>query len=418
VQHQRIHKYNNNNNTRNEEERAITSTITYSSLSNPKMPNTVPNNHFATAAVGTVACTDTGDDIEMHLLIAENDDLKQISGAKKPEDGLLLQRLILWLDERLNVKMLMRVWGPRLEFVVRLMLVATFLDDSFHTVIHFSEHTNQISEQGCLSLLESISPKLVGIVATVALGIGLLAQFLGVFCLLMLFQPDYATKALICWMITQPVLYGQLSNIEFVAESLSLIGGLLMLRAHLVFTQTSHGSGTHTQLLGRLLLPTMYLYYAGIFFFSVSTLDETSDIVVYVSSLSIFIINTVVLLGLVICSTLIAIGLKSRLVAFLLALINLSFVCYQHPFFRFISLEDGVWKYDEDNMSTMPRVSLPTNILPGDFDPLQIYNLHRYYFFLGLSTSGALLLLAQFGPGEIAIQKDEILLPVVARAQD
>jgi len=381
------------------------------------MSNTVPKNHVAIAAAGTVASgTDNGDDIEMHLLISENDDLKQKSGAKKSDEGLL-QRLILWLDERLNVKMLMRVWGPRLEFVVRLMLVATFLDDSFHTVTHFSEHTNQISEQGCLNLLESISPKLVGFVATVALGIGLLAQFLGVFCLIMLFQPDYATKSLICWTITQPVLYGQLSNVEFVAESLSLIGGLLMLRAHLVFKQTRHGSGKYTQLLGRLLLPTMYLYYAGLFFFSVSTLDETSNLAVYVSSLSMFIVNTAMLLGLVVCSILIATGLKSRLVAFLLALVNLGFVCYQHPFFRFVWLEDGDWKYDEDNMS-MPRVSLPTDISPSDFDPLQIYNLHRYYFFLGLSTSGALLLLAQFGPGKIAVQQDEILLTVVARAQD
>ncbi|OEU06895.1 hypothetical protein FRACYDRAFT_252525 [Fragilariopsis cylindrus CCMP1102] len=370
------------------------------------MSITVPKNHSAIAAVGNVACTDIeDDDIEMHLLIADNDDLKQKSGAKKKSEEGLVQRLLLRIDERSNVKVLMRMWGPRLEFVVRLMLVATFLDDSLHTVAHFSEHTKQI--------------KLVGVVAPIALGIGLLAQFFGVICLLMRFQSDYATIALICWMITQPVLYGQLSNFEFVAESLSVIGGLLMLRAHLVFKQTNHGCGKHTQLLGRLLLPTMYLYYAGLFFFSASSLDETSDLVVYVSSLSMFFVNTAMLLGLVICSTLIATGLKSRLVAFLLALVNLGFVFYQHPFFRYIWREDGEWKYDEDNMS-MPGVALPTDISPSDvvFDPLQIYNLHRYYFFLGLSTSGALLLLAQFGPGEIAIQEDEILLPVVARAQD
>ena len=370
------------------------------------MSNTVPKNHSAIAAVGNVACTDTeDDDIEMHLLIADNDDLKQKSGATKKSEEGLVQRLLLRIDERSNVKVLMRMWGPRLEFVVRLMLVATFLDDSLHTLAHFSEHTKQI--------------KLVGVVAPIALGIGLLAQFFGVICLLMRFQSDYATIALICWMITQPVLYGQLSNFEFVAESLSVIGGLLMLRAHLVFKQTNHGCGKHTQLLGRLLLPTMYLYYAGLFFFSASTLDETSDLVVYVSSLSMFFVNTAMLVGLVICSTLIATGLKSRLVAFLLALVNLGFVFYQHPFFRYIWREDGEWKYDEDNMS-MPGVALPTDISPSDvvFDPLQIYNLHRYYFFLGLSTSGALLLLAQFGPGEIAIQEDEILLPVVARAQD
>ena len=42
----------------------------------------------------------------------------------------------------------------------------------------------------------------------------------------------------------------------------------------------------------------------------------------------------------------------------------------------------------------------------------------RYYFFEGLSFSGALLLLAQFGPGEIAVEEDEVLLGDVQRARD
>ena len=40
------------------------------------------------------------------------------------------------------------------------------------------------------------------------------------------------------------------------------------------------------------------------------------------------------------------------------------------------------------------------------------------YFFPGLSTTGALLLLAQFGPGEIAVDKDELILGDVQRARD
>jgi hypothetical protein len=66
----------------------------------------------------------------------------------------------------------------------------------------------------------------------------------------------------------------------------------------------------------------------------------------------------------------------------------------------------------------MPHVSLPEDVYPGDWDLLQIrwqiYDLYRYYFFLGLSNSGALMLLAQFGPGEIAVQKDEIMIPTRA----
>jgi len=325
------------------------------------------------------------------------------AGAKKP-DGLL-QRL----NNRSNVKVMMRVWEPRLEFVVRLMLVATFLDDSFRIATQFSEHTKNIGEEGCLWWLMATSPTLVRVIATVALSIGLLAQSLGSLSLLALRHPDGATKALIGWAIAQPVLYHELSNVEFVAESLSLVGGLLMLRAHLV-------AEPFTQLLGRLLLPAMYLYHAGIFLFSAFTYDVNKTYAAYIASLSIFVVHIAVLVGLVIGSMLVAVGLKSRVIAFSLALSNLCIVCYQHPFFRFLWIEGGKWKYDEQNM--LVNVPLPTGISLSDLDPSQIYDLHRYYFFLGLSTSGALLLLAQFGPGEIAVQKNEVLLPIQARAQD
>ena len=146
--------------------------------------------------------------------------------------GLLLGYL-KQLDERVNVKLLLQVWGPRFEFVVRLLVVATFLDDSFRAATHFSVHTNQIGEQGYLKPLASTMPNLVSAIATVVLGVGVLAQSLGSLCLLVLFKPDFATKALIGWAIAHPVLYAQLTNFEFVAESLSLVGGLLILRAHL-----------------------------------------------------------------------------------------------------------------------------------------------------------------------------------------
>lgn len=335
---------------------------------------------------------------------------------KKKVEGLF-ERLMLRLDENMSVKLLMRLWGPRLEFFVRLMLVATFFDDSFRIAMHFSEHTKQVGEEGCLKWLAATSPGLVGIISTVALGIGLVAQSLGSLCLLVLHQPEVATKALIGWAIAQPILYAQLSNVDLVTESLSLIGGLLMLRVHLVSKDAKYGACAKTQLLGRMLLPAAYLYSAGCFLISAFSLDETKNLVMYLSSLSIFFLRSAALTGLVVGSMLVAGGLKSRFVALLLALLNLVNVFYQHPFFRFVWLEGGEWKVDENNMP-MPYVVLPANVGQGDFTPWQIYDLHRYYFFLGLSTSGALLLLAQFGPGKLALQKDETLLPMVARAQD
>lgn len=229
--------------------------------------------------------------------------------------------------------------------------------------------------------------------------------------------PNVATIALIGWTILQPILYSQLSNFEFIAESLSLIGGLLLLRAHLVFEQSRHGDRARTQLLGRLLVPTLYIYYSGLFVMSVFTLDETDSFMNYISSLSGFVINLAALVGLVLGATLVFFGLKSRLVSLILGLVNLGFVFYKYPFFRFAWRENGEWVYDEDNMP-MPVVALPIEVDFGSPEFYAIvYDLHRYYFFLGLSTSGALLLLAQMGPGEIAVQKSEILLPVT-RAQD
>lgn len=344
---------------------------------------------------------------EYHSLVKPNK-----KKLEKSSDGGILQKIMLRIDEHTSCKLLMRIWGPRVEFAVRLMLVSTFLDDSLRTLLHFSAEATQIGERGFAA---PISPQLATFLAWIMLAAGLLAQFVGSLCILALIQPDIATKALIGWVIAQPLLNGQLSNFEFIAESLTLIGGLLMLRAHLI---TDHTDGTEakTQMAGRMLLPAAYIYQAGLFLSSAFTLDETTDFGTYVASLSAFIINTAVLIGLLIGSALVATGLKSRCVAFFLALINLAYVCYDHPFFLYVWREGGEWKYNE--YMSIPSAAMPAGFDTREFELWQIYDLHVYYFFLGLSTSGALLLLTQFGPGEMAMQKDEMILPVVGRAED
>jgi len=366
----------------------------------------------------TAADSSDDDNSEMQLPSSTCDDLERGNRAHrepmtKTLDSLI-QRLILPLDQRFGFNTLMKVWSPHLEFVVRMMLVATFLDDSFHMAIHFSEHIDQVGGLGFLGWLHAKSHIIGGVITTVALAVGILAQLIGSICLVALVKTDEATKALIVWAIVQPVLYAQLSNLEFVAESVSLIGGLFLLRAHLIFEHARHGAGARTQLIGRLLLPAMNLYYIGPFLSSAFTLNETSSLAMYVESLSMFVVQTAMFVALVMLCALVAVGLKSRLIAFVLALINIGYVFYQHPFFRYTWYEHGEWKYDEKNMK-YPNVALQIN---SQMDNATVYELHRYYFFLGISTSAALLLLAQFGPGEIAVQKKEILLPVVARAID
>jgi len=353
--------------------------------------------------------------------------------ADVEHEGLFL-RCLKPLDERVSVKLLLRVWGPRFEFFVRLLLVATFLDDSFRAATHFSEHTKQIGgEHGYLSPLAAASPELAIVIATVVLGVGLLAQSIGSLCLLALSQPDIATRALIGWAIAQPVLYAQLANVEFVAESLSLIGGLLILLAHISEQAKRDGRRVplgggelcapdgaaevaiaRTQLLGRLLLPAVYLYHAGLILLQDVEVKHRKN-----HSFSMFVVDLGVFAALVLGCTLVAVGLKSRTVALSLAVLNFGFVCYQHPFLGYVWLSGGEWKYDEDALrKEIPPVALPKDMYPEEFEAWHILDLHRYYFFHGLSTSGALLLLAQFGPGEIAVETDEVLLGDVQRARD
>jgi uncharacterized membrane protein YphA (DoxX/SURF4 family) len=368
--------------------------------------------------IDETAAMDPHNDIEMQHLVVASSDLKQegeqvgeentplnASTMKRKKEGFF-QRRIRRFDQRWNISMLIDLWGPYLQFVVRLMLVSTFLEDSFSTVPYFSEHVNQISQQGYpLKWFILMSPEFVRNIASLTLFIGVLAQLIGSLFLLVLFEPDLATKALIGWTIVQPLLYAQILNFEFLAESLSVVGGLLMLRAHLVFSKNEENARNHMQLFGRLLLPMMYLYYSGHFLFSAFTLNETASNFVYFSSLLMFIIKLILLVSFAIGSMLVAAGQKSRVVALLLAIFNLGYIFYKHPFFNMIRFEEGDWEYVIENMP-MPSVNEPSNL-----DLEQKYNLHRYYFFLGLSTSGALLLLVQFGPGNIAAQEDEVIIP-------
>lgn len=346
-----------------------------------------------------------------------------VSPLRRKSEGPI-DKFMERIDEQVNIRKLMKVWGPRIEFFVRLMLVMTFLNDSYGMATQFAEQIDTVANNGYpFRWLVASTPNFVTLMSTIVLGLGLCIQLFGSCYVLVSHDIHIATKALICWVIMQPFLYAQLSNMELVSESISLIGGLLMLYVHAQSKQKRSGSDANnelTSLIGRLLLPAAYIYQAMQFFFSAKTLDETNGFFTYISSLSMFVVNMAVLVVLMIGSSLVAIGLKSRFIALVFAFINLGLVCHQHPLWRFLSLSDGHWKVNEVYM-WLPNVSMEGQNEAGTTDsedPWEIYNLHQYYFFLGLSTSGALLLLAQLGPGEIAVQKNEFILPVVARGMD
>lgn len=344
------------------------------------------------------------DNDEFHALVKPD---KQ--EEEKSSEGLV-QGLMRAIDEKTKFGLLLRKWGRHIDFIIRLMLVSTFLDDSFRTLMHFSEEASQIGESALLVWLAPFLTKIV-------LAMCVLAQIVGSICVLALVHPNSATKVLIGWVIAQPMLNGQLSNLGFITESLTLIGGLLMLYAHVSTVGKNDSRVARTQMIGRMLLPAVYLYRVTRYLSSAFTLNETTSLGMYISSLSAFVINVALVTALLIGSALMATGLKSRCVAFFLAIMNIAFVCHQHPFLLYVVRKDGEWKYNE--FMPLPNAAgLPVDgYNASDFELSQIYNLHVYYFFLGLSNTGALLLLTRFGPGESAIEKDEVLLPKVRRGE-
>jgi len=337
------------------------------------------------------------DDLKVALLDPSKIGDEDLEKGGGPQKSSCLQTL----EERWRVQVIK--WGPQIDFVVRFMLVASFLDDSVRTAMHPSELAQQVLQLGFLNRLPKFLP-LESLAAGLLL-LGLIAQTAGTMGVLSLKQTDVSTKALLGWTIAQPVLYGQLfSNAEFLAGSVSLAGGLLILRAHFVDSPNA----AKTQLIGRGLLPFVWLYYAGVFFAKAIGYEETNDMGEYALAVTRFVGCIVLLVLLVASSFLVSRGLRSRLVAFLLALANLGLVCYRHPFFAYLEFKIGYWGYWQVKSSIRvnnPTVHYADGVLMDDW---QIWGLHKYYFLIGLSTSGALLLLAQHGSGESAVSKNDI----------
>lgn len=300
------------------------------------------------------------------------------------------------LLDRVPLKHVARAWAPRLALLSRALLCATFLDDALRLALQPP------------GLMPVLGPLPLGAAAFQPF-VGLAVELFGSLCLILLFRPGRASLALAAWSLLQPFLFGQLSNALLVSESLSVVGGLLLVRARHVPTSP------YTQLLGRLLIPAPYVCGAGWLLASSLELSETTSLPSYLADLSVFFVSILAFLALLLGSALVALGLRSRKVALAAALANLAYAFRAHPFFLYASRSPGGgWEYSD--AMPFPAVSLPFPLTPADVTPAAIYYLHRCYFFLAVSCTGALLVLAQAGPGEIAAQKDEAILPT--RAQD
>jgi len=181
-----------------------------------------------------------------------------------------------------------------------------------------------------------------------------------------------ACYGLLAFIVTQPVLYGQLTNTDFVCRSITLAGGLLMFLwsvndrqqrgQYLGMLQggAADARADKLQLSGRMLM--------AILFFFQSLFSEHGGLHAVIRNPSAFaVISSLLLLGL---SLLVCIGYKTVQSAAALAAVLTIWNMLMHPFWS----EKG-WEAD----------------------------LHRYYFFQTLSIIGGLVLLAVHGPGGLSI---------------
>ncbi|KAH8063117.1 glutathione transferase [Aureococcus anophagefferens] len=192
------------------------------------------------------------------------------------------------------------------------------------------------------------------------------------------------------------------------AETVSLIGGLLVLRGYL----DKERSGARCRLAGRLLLPSLYAYHAA----SALSKNLRDEYHAAEHTWAMYAYDACLVAGLVAAVLAVCLGLRSRIVALALALLNLGVVFVEHPFWAY----RGVTR-----RSQLPQAYWNSPII-GEIGagvaPDQYCDLHQYFFFQGVSTTGALLLLAYHGPGDHAVQSDENvverLLPAVNRNKD
>jgi len=106
-------------------------------------------------------------------------------------------------------------------------------------------------------------------------------------------------------------------------------------------------------------------------------------------------IEGAMIVGLLLMCSLVIIGIKSRWVALLLAVLMALSACWMHPF----------WIY---TFSTKHyRMEGVSHMEGAEVDAFTMGDHQRYFFFQTMSTVGALLLLVVHGPGKLSMDEQQ-----------
>ena len=276
------------------------------------------------------------------------------------------------VDDAVGLRTLHRRTGSLAKFLI----VATFLEDAVRVVLTFGAQQQSMKIAGWEpAVLQYALPVL-----------SIFVQFGGSLLVLL---PEYAVNGcytLIGWCVFHPLMYQMQTNVEFMLETTTIIGGLLVLLSH---EQLSAKASTTTksseapkdtanrlQMIGRVLITAIFIFHA---FNKIHGYAKKIDVAVQA-------LLVAALLGM---SALVVVGMKSRWCALLLALMMFCSAFYMHPFW---AKKQGVDDPDHIDASTIAEA---------------LADRQRYFFFQAMSTVGALLLLVVHGPGNFSVDEPE-----------
>jgi len=306
------------------------------------------------------------------------------------------------IDERFNLKHVHR----RLQAVSKVLIVTTFMEDAMRVVLTFSVQQKSMVIAGWQTpILHTLLPVLSLVVQCTG---GLLIVMPGVGR-----QHALGCYILLAWCVWHPLMYRQQTNWEFVLETLTIQGGLLILLSHFMLLspeakQTLPSSrpaadnpvqirANRLQALGRLMIVSIFLYYA---FQKVHAWTKKVDIGSTVPDehsgaarwLERAFEGFIIIALLYMCS-LVIIGMQSRWVALLLAFLMATTALYMHPF----------WMYMFSSRTF--QIEGVAGMEGYEVDAFTMADHQRYFFFQTMSTVGALLLLVVHGPGKLSVDE-------------
>jgi len=308
-----------------------------------------------------------------------------------------------WLDARMNVKSVYR----RLQIAAKFLILGTFVDDSLRVLFDYS---GQISTMGSVGIGRPL--------AAILPAVFILTQGVSVGLILLEFHPEAGCTALLIWTGLHPFIYKQQKNLEFLLESVTIMGGLMVLLSSERKTRKDHernSCGSELgglllsandaaeekdllQLFGRCCISAVFLFYGGKMmhervqsFSGLSMEDPTAAV-----------FEGVLLVFLLVLTGLLVAGMKSRWCALLLALIMGVSAMYKHPWY----------------ITMWSKSTFALDFVVGYEDvkvDAWLYSDHqRYFFFQQLSTVGALLQLVVHGPGKYSMDEADGPVEVIA----